>query len=258
MREIKRIVVKDRPHQPNEWFTLDVTAQDNHITIKVNGKTTVDFINAQRHFTQGHFALQQHDAQSTVEFRRLDLAQPAAGPSPFFNGKDLTGWEGLAEYWKVQDGALYGRHNGLKFSTFLCSKRKYKDFELQFRVKLSEGGNSGVQIRSKIHDLAHFAVTGPQCDMGGPFWGSFYGDNFSGTMRADPRQIERVLRKNDFNDYHIKCIGNHVTITLNGETTVNDDFPDMLPADGIIAWQLHANNPMEVIFRNIQFKDLSP
>ena len=26
----------------------------------------------------------------------------------FFNGKDLTGWEGLAEYWSVKDGAIPG------------------------------------------------------------------------------------------------------------------------------------------------------
>jgi hypothetical protein len=47
-----------------------------------------------------------------------------------------------------------------------------------------------------------------------------------------------------------------VTIKLNGETTVDDDFPK-LPDEGIIAWQLHQGGPMEVTFRSIQFKDLS-
>ena len=39
------------------------------------------------------------------------------------------------------------------FNTFLCSKKKYKDFELSFKVRLKDGkGNSGVQIRSKVFD----------------------------------------------------------------------------------------------------------
>ena len=75
----------------------------------------------------------------------------------FFNGKDFDGWEGLMEYWSVKDGAIVGdtSPDGVKFNTFLCSKRKYTDFELQFQVRLrGQGwnGNSGVQIRSKIRD----------------------------------------------------------------------------------------------------------
>jgi hypothetical protein len=187
----------------------------------------------------------------------LSTAQ-AQSPSSFFNGKDLTGWEGLDEYWSVKEGTLIGAHKGIKFNTFLCSKQKYTDFELKFQVKLTGGGaNSGVQIRSKIHDMKNFAVTGPQCDMGGPYWGSLYGENFGGMMKAaDPKLVKSVLKENEFNDYYIKCVGKHVTIKLNGETTVDDDFAKM-PEDGIIAWQLHGGGAMEVAFRNIQFKNLS-
>src|SRR6266446_9811444 len=86
--------------------------------------------------------------------------------SEFFNGKDLESWEGLNEYWSVQDGAIVGATpNGLKFNTFLCSKKKYKDFELSFRVRLKGGaGNSGVQIRSEVFNPEQYAVKGPQCD----------------------------------------------------------------------------------------------
>ncbi len=181
----------------------------------------------------------------------------------FFNGKDLTGWEGLSQYWKVQNGAIVGstKPDGLKFNTFLCSKRKYKDFELKFQVKLTgEGwsGNSGVQIRSEIANPKTLAVRGPQCDMGDQYWGSLYGELFGGMMKQSPQNVvKRVLKPTDFNDYYIKCVGKHVTIKLNGETTVDQDFAK-LPPEGIIAFQLHANQkPMTVVFKNIQFKDLS-
>src|ERR1700683_4120398 len=57
----------------------------------------------------------------------------------FFNGKNFDGWEGLTnDYWSVKDGAIVGSTpKGLPFNTFLCSKRKYKDFEVKFEVKLT-------------------------------------------------------------------------------------------------------------------------
>jgi hypothetical protein len=180
----------------------------------------------------------------------------------FFNGKDTTGWEGLSEYWKVKDGALIGSTfpDGLKFNTFLCSKKNYRDFELTFQVKLTGKewtGNSGVQIRSEVFDRDHFAVKGPQCDMGDVYWGSLYGEHFGGMMQAAPKGVvSRVLKKDDFNDYYIKCVGKHVTIKLNGETTVDSDFEKM-PENGVIAWQLHAGKPMEVVFKDIRFRELS-
>jgi Domain of Unknown Function (DUF1080) len=190
-----------------------------------------------------------------------DTARLADDKDSFFNGKDLTGWEGLTEYWSVKDGAIVGATpNSLKFNTFLCSKNKYKDFELTFQVKLTGKGwpgNSGVQIRSEVFDKEHLAVKGPQCDMGEIYWGSLYGEHFGGMMKQAPVDVvKKVLKPDDFNDYYIKCVGKHVTIKLNGETTVDDDFAK-LPDDGIIAWQLHAGKPMEVIFKHIEFKDLS-
>src|SRR5436305_14744954 len=66
-----------------------------------------------------------------------------------FVPKDLSGWEGLSEYWSIKDGALVGSTfpDGGKFNTFLCSKKKYKDFALHFQVRLKGKGwtgNSGV------------------------------------------------------------------------------------------------------------------
>jgi hypothetical protein len=186
-----------------------------------------------------------------------------AGDGVLFNGKDFTGWEGLIEkHWSVKDGAIVGTtfpdgHKGP--NTFLCSKNKYKDFEMKFQVKLTGkgwNGNSGVQIRSKIVDDKKFVVAGPQCDMGAQYWGSLYGEKFGGMMKAsDAKLVKKVLKEADFNDYYIKCVGKHVTIKLNGETTVDADFPKMAD-DGIIALQLHAGGPMEVIFKNIQFKEI--
>jgi hypothetical protein len=187
-------------------------------------------------------------------------ARAADDKSAFFNGKDLTGWEGLTKYWSVKDGALVGATpDALTFNTFLCSKKQYTDFELKFQIRLKGGkGNSGVQIRSEIFDRKKFAVKGPQCDIGAGYWGSLYGEHFGGMMKAASMDlIKKVVKADGFNNYHIRCVGKHVTIKINGQTMVDGDFPKM-PEKGVIAWQLHTGFPaMEVTFRKIEFKDLS-
>lgn len=61
---------------PNDdWFTQHITVKGNHITISVNGKKVVDFVDEKNTFTKGHLALQQHDPGSEVMYRNL-MARP--------------------------------------------------------------------------------------------------------------------------------------------------------------------------------------
>jgi Domain of Unknown Function (DUF1080) len=180
----------------------------------------------------------------------------AEDTKPAFLDEKLTGWEGLIkEYWSYKDDALVGHaKKDPKFNTFLVSKKKYKDFELSFKVKLTGGkGNSGVQVRSKVVDTTKFAVHGPQCDIGKGYWGSLYGEG-KGMMQAAPKEAQKGVKQDDFNDYSIKVVGKKVTIKVNGVTTVDKEFAKM-PDEGIIAFQLHQGPPMEVTFRNIKFKE---
>lgn len=70
-----KIIIKERLYQPNEWFTQEVIAKGNHIVIKVNGKTTVDYTDAKNTFTEGHFALQGHDPGTVVKFRKVEVIE---------------------------------------------------------------------------------------------------------------------------------------------------------------------------------------
>src|SRR5882757_7586883 len=106
----------------------------------------------------------------------LTLAARAAEPGfqSLFNGKDLTGWEGLTEFWSVRDGAITGQtttEHPLKTNTFLVWKGgDVKDFELRVSFKLTgqndkNFGNSGIQYRSRVVDSAGFVLAGYQADM---------------------------------------------------------------------------------------------
>jgi hypothetical protein len=71
----KITVMNTAPHKPDEWFTQEVTAIGNHIVIKVNGKTTVDFEDPENLYTKGHFALQGHDPGSVMTFRKVEVKE---------------------------------------------------------------------------------------------------------------------------------------------------------------------------------------
>ena len=69
------VAVRDMLVKPDESFTQEVTADGNHIVIKVNGKTTVDFVDKKNTYTKGHFALQQHDPGTVVMFRKIEVKE---------------------------------------------------------------------------------------------------------------------------------------------------------------------------------------
>jgi hypothetical protein len=76
-----KITVMDMaPHKPDEWFTQEVLADGNHIVIKVNGKTTVDWTDPDNTYKKGHFALQGHDPGTVVKFRKVEVKEMPPKP----------------------------------------------------------------------------------------------------------------------------------------------------------------------------------
>jgi hypothetical protein len=69
------LVLNDAPHKPDEWFTQEVIARGNHIIIKVNGKTTVNWKDPENRYQKGHFALQGHDPGTVVKFRKVEVKE---------------------------------------------------------------------------------------------------------------------------------------------------------------------------------------
>ncbi len=60
---------------PDTWFTEEVEAVGNHIVIKVNGETVVDFVDAKNTHKEGHFAFQQHDPGSKVWIKNIEVME---------------------------------------------------------------------------------------------------------------------------------------------------------------------------------------
>ncbi len=69
------VLIKKTLVPPDTWFTQEIEAVGNHITVKVNGETLYEFVDVNNEFKEGHFAFQQHDPGSQVWIRKIDVME---------------------------------------------------------------------------------------------------------------------------------------------------------------------------------------
>jgi hypothetical protein len=69
------VSVTESPVPPGKWFTQEVIVQGNRIIIKINGKTLTDYTDEKKRYKSGHLALQQHNPQTVVEFRKIEIQE---------------------------------------------------------------------------------------------------------------------------------------------------------------------------------------
>jgi HEAT repeat protein len=198
------------------------------------------------------------------------------GYESIFNGKDLSGWQGLVENpikrskmskeelakkqkeaneklkesWSVKDGAIYFTGHGSN----LCTIRPYGDFEMLVDWKISRDGDSGIYLRGS-----------PQVQIWDP-WGSKENTKVgSGGLFNNKTHPSAPLTVADnpvgeWNTFHIKMVGERVTVHLNGvlvvDSVVMENYWDrsipIFPEEAI-ELQAHGN---ELAFRNLYVKEL--
>ena len=56
---------------PDEWMTFQIIAKSNHIIVKVNGFTTIDYTDPDRSLVSGYIALRNDSPDSIVQFRQI-------------------------------------------------------------------------------------------------------------------------------------------------------------------------------------------
>jgi hypothetical protein len=205
--------------------------------------------------------------------------QPSEGFRSIFSGRDLAGWEGAPEYWSVKDGCLTGVTDGtLKYNRFILWRGgKLKNFELRMSVKVTPGGNSGINYRSQYRpDLGEWVVTGYQCDVvanRADYNGMLYeergrrilahtGEKVIIDTEGQPWVIDKLpvreFPAGQWHDYRILVRGNHHQHWIDEHQTVDviDLDAKNRALEGILAVQVHVGPAMEIQYRNIFLKDL--
>jgi putative membrane-bound dehydrogenase-like protein len=197
----------------------------------------------------------ENDIRDLIAYVRspsqVPLAASAESAKDFFNGKDLTGWDGDKEVWSVSNGEIVGKTaKGLKQNNFLKSQMEVSDFRLVLKIKLVPNeANSGVQFRSEPFE--GYEMKGPQADAGAGWWGKLYEENGRGLL-VD-KNFEQWVNKNDWNTYEIVAVGSKVRTALNGHVCVDIDDPK-ISRKGVIAVQVHAGGPTEVRFKDLELE----
>jgi hypothetical protein len=204
---------------------------------------------------------------SLLAFSALALLAHAA-PVSIFDGKTFDGWEGDTEKtWHIQDGAFVGGTLNEKgpHNEFLATKKSYANFELRLKFKLigTEGFiNGGVQFRSvrEPKDAKNpWEMIGYQADMGDGYYGSLYDESRRKKSLAGPEKelMDKTLKKDDWNDYRIRCEGRHIQLWINGVQTVDYTEPDeSIEQKGLIALQIHGGGKAEAWYKDIVIEEL--
>lgn len=205
--------------------------------------------------------------QAVTEFQTMYAIDTDDGWEPLFDGQTLEGWRVLPDAdvpaWRVEDGTIVGGNGQTAVSknTFLCTEQTIGDFEFRCQFKIEgdpETGliNSGIQYRSYLR--RHF-VTGYQADIGAPdWWGGIYDERRRGRLvPSDMESLTPALYPDGWNNYLIRCVGNHHQLFINGILTAEHTETDAdIPAEGFFGFQLHSGGVATVRFRDIYIRQL--
>ncbi len=196
-----------------------------------------------------------------------------------FDGKTLNHWVGDTKYWSVEDGALTGVTDGsLKANSFITwTDSTIRNFDLRVKVKVTAGGNSGIQYRGASRpELGLFVVSGYQCDVvadNADYNGMLYeekgrrilshtGEKVIIDAQGQPWVVDKTPVKefapDQWHDFRVLVRGNHHQHWI-------DDYPtaDLIDLDaqgraleGVLAVQVHVGPAMKIQYKDFKIKHL--
>ena len=179
-----------------------------------------------------------------------------AGPKlkPIFNGKDLSGWEvpdgnDEAGWYKAVEGVLKIQSGSEKKGSILWSKKKYRNFVVEFEFRMGEGRvDSGMHVRTK--DQIQIGISGSlNRDMTcSPY---IPGKGYP----VEAKNIKKLLRPKDWNPMRIQAIGKEYTVWLQGEKVMTYKSDSAID-EGPIGIQLHGGRNMAIDYRKLKLAEL--
>ena len=194
------------------------------------------------------------------------LGAAEKGFTPLFNGKDLSGWQGIegpTTNWVAKDGIL--SCTGKKGSQWIATKKEFSNFDLRLEYKIPTDGNSGVFIRAPKDGNPW--VTGLEIqvlDDYGPKWKDLKPDQFTAAIYAVQPPSERATKKaGEWQTLRIRCASSKCRVWVNGRQVIKADLaklaekvknvPGLKRTGGFIGLQNHSS---PVFYRNIRIKEL--
>lgn len=194
------------------------------------------------------------ETRDLLEFLRVESAGADAEPPwrPMFDATSMDGWSGGRGNFALEDGILVGRASGLAENVYCLSREIRTDFEAEFDVRITRGGNSGFAYRA-VRDGDTGEPSGYQADIGQVYWGSIYAADGRGLIHeADPNAWRAAVDVAGWNHYFVRVVGDRHYVEVNG--TVLADVRDSSATAGSIGFQAHVGLAMEVRIANARIR----
>jgi len=172
----------------------------------------------------------------------------AAGWTTLFDGTDLNNWNRLGDAnWRLTDGLMQADLGG-KDSSFLVSKKSYKDFEIRAEFWVDSTTNSGIFIRC-TDPLKVTAANAYEVNI----WDTRPDPSYGTGAIVNIAKVSPMPKAGgQWNVYEITAKGPSLTVTLNGIRTV-DGVKDSKHAAGPIALQYGSG---VVKFRKVLIREI--
>lgn len=187
----------------------------------------------------------------------------------------VTEWSDLARpapkdvQWAVKDGVLTG---GKQRGTWLISEKEYADFVLEFEIKLTEKGNSGVALRTPMKGDPAF--DGMELQVADLRYNTAAKDSeLTGGIYRAIAPTKQVYKPTEWNSVRVELKGQHLKATVNGEVVQDVDLSKFdqpvkrhdgtdappvkdRPRQGHIGFQHLSRNNEPVYIRGARIKEL--
>ena len=180
------------------------------------------------------------------------------------NGLDDFEQKGGKAVYELKDGIVIGKTRPKTPNSFLCTKKLYSDFELEYEFLVDPKLNSGVQLRSNVKKLSNGSdrVWGYQCeiDPSSRAWsaGIFEeaGRGWLNNLKENPA-AQKAFKQEDWNKVRVLAVGNSIKTWINGVPAA--DLKDDKTATGFIALQVHSVRYPEarlIKWRNLRIREI--
>ena len=203
----------------------------------------------------------------------------ADGFVQLIKGNRLNNWDGDPKYWSAKNGVLTGVTDGsLKMNRFITWKGStVRNFDLRVKVKVSAGGNSGLQYRGQMRpEIDLDIVSGYQCDVVADipkYNGMLYeekgrrilshtGEKVIIDGEGQPWVIGNMEVKEfapgEWHDYRVLVKGNHHQHWIDGHPTADliDLDENGRALEGVLAVQVHVGPAMTIEYKDFKIKHL--
>ena len=275
------LVSDDSLVQPDEWFAFEIMAADNHFITKINGLEVANCNDPLSMHTKGYLALQVWNANTLVQFRKIEIKELPPSSSPVENTANRhfpsdewfdviplidpreDKWDVPQKtgknVWRIEQGELVVGADSLGSKLVLPLDSDWQAFECEIDFT-RRAGDSGLNVNLPAK-LGECPLVVDPPGYGG---GMSLGARTKGTLLKTGAQIVTGQRGTMRVEVRRQQEAEHVSVAFNGENVgewsgdrnaISNTFKEGFPQERRVSLWIHPGGN-EFVFHRIRVRML--